>query len=367
MRIALVYDRVNKWGGAERVLLALHEIFPDAPLYTAVYSSQKAKWAKLFSKVIPSFLQKIPLTSTNHEFLGIFTPIAFEAFNFEEYDLVISVTSEAAKGIITKPKTLHICYCLTPTRYLWSAHDFYFRNPPSKFKFIPHFWYLSRPFVKYLKYWDKIAAQRPDEYIAISSEVKKRIEKFYNRKSTIMFPPLMLSNVMPIKPKEKDYFLIVSRLVPYKKIDIAIKVFNELGFPLKIIGSGGEEKKLKKMANSNVEFLKNLSDEKLYGYYQNAKALIFPGVEDFGLSMVEAQYFGKPVVAFRGGGALDIVKEGVTGEFFNEQSVKSLKNVLEKFDHKLYNEKSCSENSQNFSFEHFRQELLRFIEKQKTI
>jgi len=367
MRIALVYDRVNKWGGAERVLLALHEIFPDAPLYTAVYSSQKAKWAKVFSKIIPSFLQKIPFTNTNHEFLGTFTPIAFESFDFGEYDLVISVTSEAAKGIITKPKTLHICYCLTPTRYLWSAHDFYFKKPPSKFKFIPFFWYLSRPFVKYLRYWDKIAAQRPDEYIAISSEVKNRIEKFYNRESTVIFPPLMPSEVMPIKPKEKDHFLIVSRLVPYKKIDIAIKAFSELRFSLKIIGSGWEEDKLKKMASSNVEFLKDLTDAELYGYYQNAKALVFPGIEDFGLAMIEAQYFGKPVIAYRAGGALDIIKEGVTGEFFNEQSVDSLKKTLEKFDYKLYNEKSCSENSQNFSFEHFRQELLRFIEKQKTI
>lgn len=364
MRVALVYDRVNKWGGAERVLLALHKIFPGAPLYTAVYSPQKAKWAKVFSKVIPSFLQKIPFTNTNHEFLGTFTPIAFETFDFGEYDLVISVTSEAAKGIITRPGNFHICYCLTPTRYLWSAHDFYFKTPPSKFRFIPFFWFLSRPFVKYLRYWDKKAAQRPDEYIAISSEVKKRIKKYYNRDSIIIPPPLMLSDIEPLKPKEKGYFLIVSRLVPYKKIDIAIKAFNELGFSLKIIGSGGEENKLKKMANANIEFIKDLSDASLYGYYQNAKALVFPGIEDFGLSMIEAQYFGKPVIAFRAGGALDIIKEGVTGEFFGEQTVKSLKTALEKFDYKLYNEEICRGNAQRFSFEYFKTQILSFIEKQ---
>src|SRR3972149_8462687 len=219
MKVALAYDRLNKWGGAESVLLALHKLFPDAPLYTSVYNPKTASWAEEFDPSAPfdkaqgkgsgqgirtSFLQKFPFASSAHELYASLMPIAFESFSFDQYDLVISVTSEAAKGIITKPKTLHICYCLTPTRYLWSAHDFYFKKPPSKFKFIPFFWYLSRPFVKYLRYWDKIAAQRPDEYIAISSEVKNRIEKFYNRESTVIFPPLMPSEVMPIKPKEKD-------------------------------------------------------------------------------------------------------------------------------------------------------------------
>ncbi len=161
MKVALVYDRVNKWGGAERVLLVLHELFPEAPLFTSLYQPENASWAKVFPKVIPSFLNKNPFWRDKHEYIAALMPIAFETFNFDEYDLVISVSSEAAKGIITKPSTLHICYCLTPTRYLWSMYDFYFRNPVFKV--------ISKPFVSYLRHWDKIAAQRPDIMVSISS------------------------------------------------------------------------------------------------------------------------------------------------------------------------------------------------------
>src|SRR5579859_4545398 len=173
MKVALVYDRVNKWGGAERVLLALHDLFPDAPLYTSVYNAQKASWADVFV-VKTSFLQRIPFASSRHEYLALFMPLAFEQFNFEEYDLVISFTSESAKGIITKPNTKHVCYCLTPTRYLWSGFDEYFINKLFKI--------IATPFVAYLKYWDTIASHRPDEYIAISREVQKRIQEFYIKK-----------------------------------------------------------------------------------------------------------------------------------------------------------------------------------------
>jgi hypothetical protein len=169
MKVAIVYDRVNKWGGAERVLLALHEIFPKAPLYTSVYDSKRAPWAKVFPEVKTSFLQRIPFIKYLHEFFGWLMPIAFESFDFDEYNLVISVTSEAAKGIITKPQTLHICYCLTPTRYLWSSHDYYFKNPPVYFKIFPFFWLISRPFVAYLKNWEMKAVTRPDKFIAIST------------------------------------------------------------------------------------------------------------------------------------------------------------------------------------------------------
>lgn len=354
MKVALVYDRVNKWGGAERVLLALHKIFPNADLFTSVYNPQKAKWAEVFN-VKTSFLQNIPFAKTSHEFLATFMPVAFESFNFDNYDLVISVTSEFSKAIITKPKTHHICYCLTPTRYLWSGYEIYFQNGFLKI--------ISYPFISYLRNFDKIAAFRPDKIIAISTEVTQRIKKYYGRDSVVIFAPIDLPKI-DFPKISGEYFLIVSRLVAYKKIDLAISAFNELGLPLKIIGSGGEESNLKRMANSNIDFVKNVSDEKLFKYYSGSKALVFPGVEDFGLSMIEAQYFGKPVIAFRGGGALDIIKEGVTGEFFNEQSVKSLKEALEKFDYKLYNEKSCRENAQKFSFEHFKQQILEFIEKE---
>ncbi len=180
MRIALVYDRINKFGGAERVLLALHEIWPDAPLFTSVYHPQRASWADGF-KVIPSFLNKLPLARSRHEILPWLMPLAFESFEFDEFDVVISITSEFAKGIITKPHTFHLCYCLTPTRYLWSGYEDYFQNRAFKF--------FSQPVVSYLRTWDKIASQRPDEYLAISQEVKKRIKKYYDRDSAVIYPP----------------------------------------------------------------------------------------------------------------------------------------------------------------------------------
>jgi hypothetical protein len=181
MKVAIVYDRVNKWGGAERVLLTLHEMFPEAPLYTSVYDPKGAHWAKAFPKIYTSFLQKFFLAKSNHEFYALLLPMAFESFNFDKYDLVISVTSEAAKGIITKPGTRHICYCLTPTRYLWSGYEEYFENRILRF--------VTKPFVNYLRKWDEIVAQRPDEIIAISTAVQERIKKYYNRESKIVFPP----------------------------------------------------------------------------------------------------------------------------------------------------------------------------------
>lgn len=354
MKVALTYDRVNKWGGAERVLLALHKLFPQAPLYTSVYNPNRAPWAKVFD-VRTSFLQKFPKAASAHELYATLMPLAFESFNFDEYDLVISVTSEAAKGIITKPRTCHICYCLTPTRYLWSGYNDYFKNPLLKF--------LARPAVAYLRTWDKIAASRPDEYIAISTDVQKRIKKYYGRESKIIYPPLMLSDsVQNNANATRDYFLVVSRLTNfYKRVDIAIKACSDLRLPLKIVGEGADEAGLKRMAGSTVEFLGNLSDGELAEYYQNCRALIFPGLEDFGLVMAEAQSFGKPVIAFRGGGAVDIVREGITGEFFSRQTSDDLKAVLKSFDKTRYNTKLCRENSERFSFANFQKDFTSFL------
>ena len=365
-KVAIVYDRVNKWGGAERVLLALNKIFPKAELFTSVYNPENAKWAEIF-KVNTSFLQNFPKAKTSHQLYATLMPLAFESFNFEGYDLVISVTSEAAKGIITKPQTFHLCYCLTPTRYLWSGYKDYFRNPWLRF--------FSKPVVSYLRSWDKVAAQRPDEIIAISEDVQKRIKKYYQRDSKIIYPPLMLEDkILEHKEETKnskaeEYYLLVSRLelVSYKKVDVAIKAFNKLGLNLKIVGTGPGERALKKIAGPNIEFLGKLTDEKLSYYYKNCKALVFPGLEDFGLVMIEAQAFGKPVIAFRGGGALDIIKEGVTGEFFDEQNPESLKEVLEKFQSRDYNSKLCAQNSERFSFSRFEKELEDFLKDKKVL
>jgi len=359
MRVALVYDRINKWGGAERVLLAFHKVFPEADLFTSVYNKEKASWAKVFN-IKTSFLQNFPLAKSSHQLYATLMPVAFESLNFDGYDLVITVTSESAKGIITKPGTLHICYCLTPNRYLWSSYDDYFKNPLLRL--------ISKPAVSYLRTWDKVAAQRPDEFIAISTAVKNRIKKYYGRDSVVIYPPSEMANgklQMANDKKTGDYFLVVSRLeaISYKKINIAIKACNELKLSLKIVGIGKGERKLKQLAGPTVEFLGQLTDEELSYYYKNCRALLFPGIEDFGLVMAEAQAFGKPVIAFRGGGAIDIIKEGITGEFFDKQTSNSLRETLAKFKDSSYNSKLCRENAQRFSYQVFEKEFREFLSK----
>ncbi len=267
MKVALVYDRVNKWGGAERVLLALHKIFPNAPLYTSVLDLTKAPWAKDF-KIKTSFLQKIPF-SRHHEWFAPFMPLSFESFSFDEYDLVISITSEAAKGILTKPSTKHLCICLTPTRYLWSGYNDYFKNPVLKF--------ISIPILFYLKTWDKIASQRPDYYIAISKEVQNRIKKYYNKDAKVIYPPVELGKTKIVK-ENKGYFLVVSRIskfTQYKKIDLAVKAATKLSLPLIVVGDGNANY-LKKIAGPTVTFAGKVSDQELKTYYANCKALLFP-------------------------------------------------------------------------------------------
>lgn len=355
MKVALVYDRLNKWGGAERVLLALHKIFPKAPLFTSVYSREGASWADVF-EVRTSSLQNLKLMRKHNEMLALLMPVSFESFNFDEFDLVISVTSESANGIITKPGTLHICYCLTPTRYLWSGYDDYFRG-----KFMRT---MSYPALRYLRRWDKLSSSRPDHYIAISNEVKNRIEKFYGKDSEIIFPPIMIEKKNLNESKPEDFYLIVSRLsrsTNYKKVDLAIEAFNKTGYKLKIVGAGPLMSKLKKQAKNNIEFLGELTDKELAYYYERCKALVFPGFEDFGLVMAEAQYFGKPVIAFAAGGALDIVKDGKTGKLFSRQDEEALINALKSFNESSYNKRDILESAKRFSFDKFKFDLEKYI------
>lgn len=365
MKVALVYDRVNKWGGAERVLLSLHKLFPEAPLFTAVYSPKKATWAEVFPEVIPSFLQKIPVLNKRHELLGTFTPLAFETFAFDDFDVVISVTSEAAKGILTNSKTLHICYCLTPTRYLWSGHDFYFKNPPSMFRFFPSFWKISRPMVNYLKRWDKIASGRADTMVAISSEVQKRIKDYYERESIVIHPPVDVSFFKKGKDKKKNYFLLVSRLIPYKRVDLAIKAFNKLKKTLYIVGTGSEESKLKKLAGKNIKFLGNVDDKNLKKLYSQARALVFPQEEDFGIVAVEAMATGTPVIAYKKGGALDTLIEGETGTFFEKQDEKMIIEAVKRFEKMSFDEDKLVRQAQKFSKENFEKKIKSLIEGKK--
>lgn len=368
MKVAIVYDRVNKWGGAERVLLTLHEMFPSAPLYTSVYNPETAQWANIFPRVYTSFLQKIPHAKSNHEDMAPFMPLAFESFNFDRYDLVISVTSEAAKGIITKPKTFHICYCLTPTRYLWSHYSTYFPNKASRV--------MLKPLVSYLKAWDKIAAQRPDVMVSISTTVRNRIKKYYGRDSEIIFPPVEIDKFKShITPESLDdnpvvnnhnFYLVVSRLVSYKKVDLVVKAFNELGYQLIIVGIGREEQNLKNIANSNITFVGNITDSKLIALYQSARALIFPQEEDFGLVAVEAQAAGTPVITYYKGGSQDTVNRNITGVFFYDQTSDSLVAAVREFEKTRFTKKNLIKNADRFDKKIFITKFQQLIKKYTT-
>lgn len=367
MKVALVYDRVNKVGGAEKVLLVLHEIWPKAPLFTAVFDSQGAFWAKGF-KVIPSFLQKIPFFRKRHEFIPWLTPFAFESFNFSSFDVVISVTSAEAKFVITKPETLHICYCLTPTRYLWSGFGQYSKNPGFGVvnKIAGLFFNFVAPKMRMI---DQIASERPDYYVAISKEVQSRIKKYYRRNSEVIYPPVEVDKLatgnwqLETAKKDEGYFLVVSRLVPYKKIDLIIKAFNKLGWNLKIVGTGNQENHLKKIARVNIEFLGHLTEEELIYYYQKCQALVIACEEDFGLAPLEVQACGKPVIAFDKGGVGETVVGGKTGLFFQEQTVKSLHLALNRFIKLKFNSLDCRKNAKKFSKKIFVKKFKNFVER----
>lgn len=342
-RIALVYDRVNKWGGAERVLLALHELFPQAPLFTAVYDSDLAQWAKVFPEVITTFLQKFPYAKSNHELYPWLTPLAFESLRFDDYDIVISVTSADAKGIITKPGTFHLCYCLTPTRYLWSHADIY-----GTAKYGPVFAYLKR--------WDKIASHRPDAYIAISKTVQDRISKYYGLDSQLIYPPVEINLPILEQPVHKDYFLWVGRLVTYKRIQIIVEVFNDLKQPLVIIGLGQLADKLRQKARENIYFLGWQSEEELSRYYQHARGLIFWHEEDFGIIPVEAMAVGTPVIGLNRGGVSETVIHGVTG-YLIEDSREQLKSAILNFNRAGFDSLIIKDHAQKFAKDRFKREF----------
>lgn len=365
MKVALVHDYLNQYGGAERVLEEFSELFPDAPIYTLVYNP--AHFEKhgivpfMNKKIITSFLQKIPFAKSKHRIFPLLMPMAIEQFDLSNYDMVLSDSASFAKGIITKPGTLHICYCHTPPRYAWDDSHKYI----AEFGFSGLVKKIIPFFMNYIRIWDREAALRVDKFICNSQFVAERIKKYYNREAQIIYPPVDAKKFFPAENKleKKDYFLMVGRLITYKRFDIAIEAFNKLGLPLKIIGSGPEKNRLTKMARKNVEFLGELSTDKLNYYYQNCRALIFPQEEDFGIVALEAMACGKPVIAYRGGGALESIDENKTGIFFNQQTPQSLAGAVKKFDVSKFNSSKIRQWAQNFDREIFKNKIKEFIEK----
>lgn len=356
MKVALVYDRVNKFGGAERVLLNLKKIFPDAPLYTLVHDKNGAGWSELF-EVRPTFMNKLSFFRKRHELLAPVAVMAFESLNLDGFDLIISVTSADAKSVITKPNQVHICLCLTPTRYFWSGSDEYKNDP--KMRFLPQI------LVDFFRQLDLQTSNRPDLYLAISNEVKTRLKNYYKKDAEVVYPPIddFFYTNNPIPKSERSYYLVVSRLVKYKKVHLAIRALNALNLPLLVIGEGDQKESLQKIAGSKTVFLGAVSDYRLKKYYQYAKATIFPQNEDFGLVPIESQACGTPVIAYRAGGALETIVEGKTGVFFQHQNTKSLVRAIKNFEKLNIDYMACIENAKNFSEEKFRTEFLKQVKE----
>lgn len=326
MRIAIIHDYLNQMGGAENVLLTLHEIFPEAPIYTSFYRPEAMPPVFQPLDIRTTFLQKLgPFTRyPRHQLLLPIYPVAFERLDLREYDVVISNSSAWCKGVITRDDARHICYCLSPMRFAWNTREYLAGEQVGWLarKVLPIV--LAR-----IRAWDVAANARVDDFVAISRAVAERIRKFYNREASILFPPVDTS-LFSSSDRIDDYYLVVSRLVPYKRVDLAVQAFNRLGLPLRIIGDGRDRTRLEAMAEPNVQFLGYVDDETRRHHLSRCRALVFPGEEDFGLVPVEAQASGRPVIAYAAGGALDTVVEGETGVFFPEQRVQSLCQAIER-------------------------------------
>lgn len=360
MKVALIHDHLAQDGGAERVLKALAGMFPEAPIFTLLYEKKYADKYYRQRHIETSIIQKLPGGVSHYQWYMPFMPMAVEFFDLRDYDLVISDSSSFAKGVITSSHTLHICYCHTPTRYLWSDTHQYI----NELKYNKYFKKIISLALNYIRMWDRLAADRVDKYIANSGFVAKRIKKYYHRESTVIYPPVE-TDQFKIAPAVGDYFLIGGRLAPYKRVDIVIEACKKLGKKLKIYGNGVDLARLKKIAKGcdNIEFLGRVDDAAKAELYSHCLAFIYPQEEDFGITAVEAQASGRPVIAYRRGGATETVRDGVSGIFFNEQTVASLIQALNSFDNTKFNPEVIKQQAEQFSAERFKKKIKEFIEK----
>jgi glycosyltransferase involved in cell wall biosynthesis len=356
-RVAIVHDWLLG-GGAELVVEQLHEMFPDAPIYTSYCTREWRE--RLGGKVVTGWLQYFGSVRKFIPFLRIWW---FTRLKLEDYDIVISSSGAEAKGIRVK-RPLHINYCHAPTHYYWSRYDEYMKHPGFGL-FDPLARLGLRLLVAPLRRWDFKAAQRPDYIIANSRHIQAEIKKYYGRRSVVIHPPVYFERFQ--KPenrrRERRGFVISGRQTPYKRFDLAIQACTELDLPLTVIGDGPDHRRLRKLAGHSITFLGRVSDEVVEEEFASAEALIFPGLDDFGITPVEALASGTPVIAYGAGGAFDYVKPGVTGELFGEQAVKGLTKMLKSFSPKEYNSKDCRLMAQLFSPERFRQQLRLFVTK----
>lgn len=360
-RVAIVHSWLNQYGGAERVLEQLHDIFPDAPIYTSMFEPRV--FPKFYQSwdIRTSFLQRVPLSRRKHQLMLFLYPLAFESFDLSGYDLVISLTSGFCHGVRVTPNNKHVSYCLTPPRFLWTFDDYVALEGVGRATRTALG--LSVPL---LKRWDYRVSQRVGSYVAISRVVQERIYRCYQRPSPIIYPAIAVDSFQP-SDDVGDYFLTVSRLIPYKRVDLAIEACNRLNLPLKVVGGGRSEEALRRLAGPTIEFVGKVDEAGLRRLYAGCRALIFPGEEDFGLTPVEAQAAGRPVIALGRGGTKETIVEGVTGAFFPEQTVESLVDVLARFDHRAYDSQQIRAHArQKFDLAVFRKQFVEHLANRGT-
>jgi glycosyltransferase involved in cell wall biosynthesis len=359
VRVAFVHDYLTQFGGAERVLLEMLPLFPDAPVYTSIFAP--AAFGGVFDgvDVRTTALQRLPGASSYFRALLPFYPRVFESIDLSAYDLVISSTTSFAKGVRTRPTTLHVCYMNTPTRFLWRQQGYAYDVVP----------WAARPLfaalVPQLRRWDLAAAARPQRIIANSANVASRIRAIYGRDSDVLHCPASLEGFAPV-PLVEDYYLVAARLLTYKRIDLAIEACNSLRAPLVVMGEGPDDARLRELAGPTIRFAGRVDDRDRCRLFARARAVIVPGIEDFGLVPIEAAASGRPTVAFAAGGALETVVEGGTGIFFREPSADALAAALQSLSPESFDRSTLAAHAQTFSPERFRHGLRSLIDRYWT-
>ena len=356
LNVALVHDYLVQDGGAERVLAALQEMFPDAPTYVLVHDPERAHPQFRDRAIRTSFLQRFPFATRLYQWYMPLMPTAVEYLDISGFDLVISSSSSFAKGVILPPETTHICYCHTPTRFLWQERIGYLNDLPQ-----PRLWRAILPFILYgLRTWDRLAAERPDHLVTNSLVSQTRIKRYYGRDAEVIHPPVDVGKIVP-STGTGSYWLAGGRLVGYKRFDAIVRAFAKLDLPLKIFGIGPEEKKLREIAGRKTKFLGHVDDEKKIALYQNCIGFIHPQIEDFGIAAVEAMAAGKPVIAYGKGGGAETVIDGVTGKYIDAQTWVDIGDAVIRFNPEAYDPKTIRAHAERFSKQRFQDELRAFI------
>ena len=358
LRVALVHDWLTGMRGGEKCLEVLCELFPDAPIYTLLHI-KGAMSPLIESKVIrTSFIQHLPFVEEKYRMYLPLFPTAIQSFDFSDFDLLISMSHCVAKGATPRTGALHLCYCFTPMRYVYEMYDEYFGRGKAGIA-ARSAMSVAAPL---LRAWDRRSAGRVHNFIAISEHVRERIHRHYNRESDVIFPPVDTEKFQ-ISGTNDGYYLIVSALVPYKKVDLAVRAFNDIGVRLVVVGKGPDEAKLRRIAKANVEFVGWKNDEELTSLYARCKALVFPGEEDFGIVPLEAMASGKPVIAFGKGGALETVREGSSGVFFYEQTESALGSAVRRADSMEFDPQKIRGRAMEFSRSIFKSKVKNYIEE----